>query len=35
MPGAVHAAGQADEVLPLDSIAGRLVEILSRKGARP
>jgi two-component system chemotaxis response regulator CheB len=35
MPGAVHAAGQADEMLPLESIAARLTEIVSRKGGRP
>jgi len=35
MPGAVHSAGQADEVLPLESIAPRLTEIVTRKGARP
>ncbi|HNY32238.1 MAG TPA: chemotaxis-specific protein-glutamate methyltransferase CheB [Fibrobacteria bacterium] len=31
MPGAVHALGAADETLPLESIAPRLVEILSRR----
>lgn len=35
MPGAVHAAGQADEVLPLEAIAHRLTEIVARKGGRP
>jgi two-component system chemotaxis response regulator CheB len=35
MPGAVHAAGDADEVLPLEAIAGRLAEIVLRKGGRP
>ncbi len=35
MPGAVHAAGQADEILPLESIANRLTEIVQRKGRRP
>ncbi|HXP91355.1 MAG TPA: chemotaxis-specific protein-glutamate methyltransferase CheB [Fibrobacteria bacterium] len=35
MPGAVHAAGNADETLPLESIARRLVDIAAGKGARP
>ena len=35
MPGAVHAAGQADETLPLDAIAGRLSELFGAKGGRP
>ena len=34
MPGAVHAAGNADEILPLESIASRLTEIFARKGGR-
>lgn len=31
MPGAVHAAGCADEILPLESIAPRLRDLLSRR----
>ncbi|MBK9578295.1 MAG: chemotaxis-specific protein-glutamate methyltransferase CheB [Fibrobacterota bacterium] len=31
MPGAVHAAGAADEILPLESIANRLHDLLSRR----
>jgi two-component system chemotaxis response regulator CheB len=35
MPGAVHAAGNADETLPLEAIARRLTDIAAGKGARP
>jgi two-component system chemotaxis response regulator CheB len=35
MPGAVHAAGNADETLPLESIARRLTDIATGKGGRP
>ena len=35
MPGAVHASGQADEVLPLESIAPRLADLASGKGGHP
>lgn len=31
MPGAVHSAGADDEILPLESIANRLHELLSRR----
>lgn len=34
MPGAVVQSGQADEVLPLDRIADRIVEIARKGGAR-
>ena len=35
MPGGVHAAGDADETLPVESIACRLAEIAAGKGGRP
>ena len=34
MPGAVAQSGQADEILPLERIADRIVEIARRGGAR-
>ncbi len=34
MPGAVASQGQADEILPLDRIAPRLVELLQKLGGR-
>ena len=35
MPGTVATQGQADEILPLERIAPRLAELLSRTGGRP
>jgi len=35
MPGAVAAQGQADEILPIERIAPRMTEIVSRAGGRP
>jgi len=35
MPGAVHAAGDADETLPLDAISRRLTDLAAHRGSRP